>query len=240
MQSELENRIELLIQAFDTSDERIKLRILQEIAKSSNCNHLKTILPFSQYGNKLTKIAAANTARQVLSRLRIGKLSISSLPPETIMGIIIKLDSNYESWREDELESSAFLRKIIQSLNGKKEHELIDLCFGKAGMILALPVKDSTGAIVVEGGTELVNAHLIRIKAAGAKQIAVKMKPDKKNDNSTGGTVAPEEENDLIAIQLNNRFAGHEQNETMMNIKTALYEFLSYRAVAKNEQTNQA
>lgn len=240
MQVDMEQRIGLLIKAFDISDDKIKLRILQEIAKSSNSAHLKTILPLSKYSNKLTSIAAANTARQIFSRLRIGKLSIGSLPQETIKEIITKLDLNYESWRKDELESSSFIQDVIHSLNGKKEYELIDLCFGQAGMTLALPVKDSTGSVVVEQGTELSNSHLIKIKAAGATQITVKKEPIAEIGDAPDSSIAPEDENDLIAIQLNSRFEGHEQNESMNNIKNAIYKFLSSRATAECEQANSA
>jgi hypothetical protein len=236
----VEQRIGLLIKAFDISDDRIRLRILQEIAKSNNGNHLKTLLPLSKYSNKLTAIAAANTARQILSRLRIGKLSIGSLPKETIKEIITKLDSNYESWREDELESSGVIRDIIHSLNGKKEHELIDLCFGQAGMTLALPIKDSTGAIVVDGDTELSNGLLIKIKAAGAKQITVKKEPVRERSDAPDSATAPLDENDPIAIQLDSRFEGHEHNESMNKIKNTIYKFLSSRSVAESKLASPA
>ncbi len=233
MQADLGKRIELLIQAFDTSDDRIKLRILQEIARSTNINHLKTILPLSKYSNRLTAIAAASTVRQILAGLRIGKLSIGSLPPETIKETIDRLDSSYESWREEDLDSSAIFRDIVLPPAGMQGHELIDLCYGQAGMILALPVTDSSGAVVVDEGTELTNSHLMKIKSAGAKQIAVRQQTPQASGDNPGSGTAPGDENDPLAAQLNSRFAGHEQNENMMKIKSVTYEFLSSKGALK-------
>jgi hypothetical protein len=240
MQADMEKRFGLLVKALDISDDKIKLRILQEIAKSSNSAHLKVILPLSKYSNRLTSIAAANTARQILSRLRIGKLSIGSLPQDTIKEIIKKLDSNFESWREDELERSSFIRKVIHSLNGNNEHEMIDLCFGQAGMTLAVAVQGSAGAIVVDQGTELSNSHLIKIKAAGAKQITVKKELTLESSDASNDPTVSVDENDPIALQLNSRFEGHEQNISMMNIKSVIYDFLSSKAAAEEEQASTA
>ena len=231
MQADLETRIGLLVRAIDTSDDKIKIKILQEIAKTENVNHLKSVLPLSKYSNKLTLLAAFNAARQILSRMKIGKFSVGNLPQDAIKSVIQQLDKSYSSWQDRDLESGRVICDIIFTLLFKNDEdcELVDLCYCHAGMVLGQPIKDGNGTVIMDAGTELSNSHLIKIKATGAKQIAVRKAEPKKNTAVAESDAEADSEADPIFEQLNERFAGNEHNETMVLIKNTIYEFLSSR-----------
>ena len=153
--------------------------------------------------------------------------------------VIEKMDSNYGSLKELELSNSGLLREKIRLMCLSRQDNLILLDQARSGMVLAKPVLDDSGRVILCQNTELNDSTPQKLKQLGIHQITVKVDPSTakyEDGRKFPDNIESAKQNEEIIKELDHRFRGLEHNPVMMNIKeVALGCLIAWKAAERKE-----
>jgi hypothetical protein len=209
-----------------------RIRAIRAMADTGDLRALENLLPFSGYKTRVSLTAARNAVISILSQQCIGECPLEKQSRETLERITGLLDATCQMWKGKNVLSINLLARAVQKLYDDGHTVRMDLSYTREGMFLAGTVVDSSGTVIVENGTQLINSLLRKIHMAKIPWIEVR-KSEKAETGITPSASAIDQkaQPDPLALELNRRFSGHEQNPMMMKIRDAALNSLKINVV---------